>query len=153
MGRTTPISRSVFSFLQIRKTPLSIQSSTQPPFLQKKGDAAMFGIAHQDAFRLLRKKRLLSVLQSDSLGVICKLTDAEGQPFHIKAKKIRRMLAGKQYRALCVSGENGDGNAFFVRSDELVALDPLDGRYVILSPLLEVLNTEHGDRVFSGNAN
>ncbi len=113
----------------------------------------MFGIAHQDAFRLLRKKRLLSVLQSDSLGVICKLTDAEGQPFHIKAKKIRRMLAGKQYRALCVSGENGDGNAFFARSDELVALDPLDGRYVILSPLLEVLNTEHGDRVFSGNAN
>ena len=113
----------------------------------------MFGIAYQDAFRLLRKKRLLSVLQSDSLGVICKLTDTEGQPFHIKAKKIRRMLAGKQYRALCVSGENGEGNAFFARSDELVALDPLDGRYVILSPLLEVLNTEHGDRVFSGNAN
>lgn len=88
----------------------------------------MFGIAHQDAFRLLQKKRLLSVLQSDSLGVICKLTDAEGQPFNIKAKKIRRMLAGKQYRALCVSGENGDGNAFFARSDELVALDSLDGR-------------------------
>ena len=113
----------------------------------------MFVIAHQDAFRLLRKKRLLSVLQSDSSGVIRELTDAKGQPFHIKAKKIRRMLAGKQYQALCVSGENGDGNAFFARSDELVALDPLDGRYVILSPLLEVLNTEHGDRVFSGNAN
>ncbi len=108
----------------------------------------MFGITPKDAFRLLRKKRLLSVLQSDSSGVIRKLTDTKGRPFHIKAKKIRRMLADKQHQALCVSGENGDGNAFFVRSNELVALDPLDGMYVILSPLLEIINTDHGDRVF-----
>jgi hypothetical protein len=108
----------------------------------------MFGIARRDAFRLLRNKRLVIVLQPDPSGVIRKLTDAEGQPFHVKAKKLRRMMAGKQRQALCVSGQNGDGNAFFVRCNELTALDPLDGRYVILSPLLEVLNTGYGDRQF-----
>jgi hypothetical protein len=148
MGRHPPISRSAFSVPAEKKdtTPHSIETPVQ--LTNKKGDAAMFGIAPKEAFRLLRKKRLLYVLQSDSTGVIRKLTDAKVQPFQLKAKKIRRMLAGKQRQALCVSGQNGDGNAFFVRSNELVALDPLDGRYVILSPLLEILNTDHGNRVF-----
>lgn len=65
----------------------------------------MFGIAPQDAFRLLRKKRFFTVLQSDSSGVIRQLTDTTGQPFHIRAKKLRRMLAGKQNQALWVSGQ------------------------------------------------
>jgi hypothetical protein len=148
MGRQPPISRSAFSVPAEKKdtTPHAIETPVQLTY--KKGDATMFGIAPKEAFRLLRKKHLLYVLQSDSSGVIRKLTDAKGQPFQLKAKKIRRMLAGKQRQALCVSGQNGDGNAFFVRSNELVALDPLDGRYVILSPLLEVLNTDHGNRVF-----
>lgn len=64
----------------------------------------MFGIAPQDAFRLFRKKRFLSVLQSDSSGIIRQLVDTTGQPFYIRAKKLRRMLAGKQNQALCVSG-------------------------------------------------
>ena len=90
----------------------------------------------------------LFVLQPDSSGIIRQLAGTTGQPFYIRAKKLRRMLAGKQNQALCVSGQNGEGNAFFVCPNDLVTLDPHDGRYVILSPLLEVLNTEHGDRVF-----
>lgn len=97
-------------------------------------------------FRLLRCRRRVPVLQPDQSGVIFPLLDAvSGIPFLVSTKKLRRALAGKQRQVLCRTWSPERENAFFGRIEEFVAVDPQAGEYVILSPLVHVLGTRHGD--------
>ncbi len=108
----------------------------------------MFGIGRARAFRLLRGRRYVNVVQPDSRGDVRVLFDEKtSEPYRINASKVRRVLAGKQKQMLCVSRNLRCDNAFFVRSQELVALDPLYGSYVILNPLVSVLGSQRGERV------
>ncbi len=108
----------------------------------------MFGIARARAFRLLRGRRYVNVVQPDSRGDVRVLVDEKtSEPYCINARKVRRALAGKQKQMLCVSRNVHCDNAFFVRAQELVALDPLDGSYVILTPMVTVLGSKHGGRI------
>ena len=98
------------------------------------------------AFRLLHPRKHIPVLQPDVSGVICPLVDGHtGAPFLISTKKMRRALAGKQRQILCTCRCDGRENAFFARIEELVGLDPQRGEYVILSPMVHVLGTTHGE--------
>ena len=108
----------------------------------------MFGIDRERAFRLLKGRRYVNVVQPDSKGDVRALMDElTSEPYRINARKVRRVLAGKQNQMLCVSRNSHRGNAFFVRAQELVALDPLHGSYVILNPLVSVLGSQRGERV------
>ncbi len=108
----------------------------------------MFGIDRARAFRLLKGRRHVNVVQPDSSGDVRVLVDEKtSEPYRINARKVRRVLAGKQKQMLCVSRNMHCDNAFFVRAQELVALDPLDGSYVILTPLVTVLGSKHGGRI------
>lgn len=110
----------------------------------------MFCVAKERTFRILRGKRRLKVLQPDGRGVVRELLDKRsGNQYFIAARKIRRALCGKQNLMLCKAGTNSDGNAFFAAIDEIIALDRLKGKYVILSPKIAVANTEFGASYFS----
>jgi hypothetical protein len=97
------------------------------------------------AFKLLHPRKRIPVLQADASGVISPLLDARTlAPFCVSTKKLRRALAGRQRQVLCTSRADGHENAFFARVHEFVALDPEQGQYVIISPLVLVLDTTHG---------
>ena len=102
----------------------------------------MIALRRESAFRLLRCRRRVLILQPDPEGVIRPLVDARtGAPFRASTKKLRRALAGRQRQVLCVAAHDGHSNAFFARVEEFVGIDPLAGEYVILSPLVRVLDT------------
>ncbi|MEW6569308.1 MAG: hypothetical protein AB1449_14335 [Chloroflexota bacterium] len=97
-------------------------------------------------FRLLRRRRRVPVLQPDKTSVVCPLLDAQsGAPFLVSTRKLRRALAGKQRQVLCKARSPGRENAFFARIGEFVGVDPQAGEYVILTPLVHVLGTRHGE--------
>jgi hypothetical protein len=98
------------------------------------------------AFRVLHPGGRSLVLQPDDTGVIRPLADGTtGAPFFVSNNKLRRALAGQQRQVFCRCRANGRENGFFARVDEFVGVDPDDGAYVILSPLVRVLETTHGD--------
>ena len=98
------------------------------------------------AFKLLHPRRRIPVLQPNHSGVICPLLDGQTEaPFLVSTKKLRRALAGKQRQVLCACLADGRENAFFARIREFVGMDPQHGEYVILSPMVHVLGTRHGD--------
>ncbi len=76
----------------------------------------MFGIDRAKAFRLLSGRRYVNVVQPDSSGDVRVLVDEKtAEPYRINARKVRRVLAGKQKQTLCVSRNMHCDNAFFVR--------------------------------------
>ena len=102
-------------------------------------------IDRERAFKLLPRRSRIPVLQADPSGVVVPLLDAKTQaPFVVSTKKLRRALAGWQRQVLCTARADGHENGFFAHTDEFVALDPEQGQYVILSPLIRVLGTRHG---------
>jgi hypothetical protein len=102
--------------------------------------------ASDRTFRLLRCRRRVLILQPDESGTVCPLLDAKsGAPFLVSTKKLRRALAGKQRQVLCTARPAGRENAFFARKEEFVGVDPQAGEYVILTPLVQVLGTRHGE--------
>jgi len=102
-------------------------------------------IDRQRAFKLLPRRSRIPVLQADPSGVVVPLLDANtAAPFLVSTKKLRRALAGRQRQVLCTARADGHENAFFAHVDEFVAVDPEQGEYVILSPLIRVLDTRHG---------
>jgi len=110
----------------------------------------MYRISKKRAQQLLRGKRILKVFQPDERGVVRELVDeGTGEPYVVKAKKVRRAVSGKQNLMLCTSGQNSDGNAFFAAINEIVSIDRFNGNYVILSPKVVVANTKYGASHFS----
>lgn len=102
-------------------------------------------IDRDHAFRVLPRAKRIQVLQPDADGVVRPLLDRKSNaPFLVSTKKFRRALAGRQRQVLCTSRADGHENAFFARVHEFVALDPEQGQYVIISPLVLVLDTTHG---------
>jgi len=102
--------------------------------------------ASDRTFRLLGCRRRVPILQPDESGTVCPLLDAEsGASFLASTKKLRRALAGKQRQVLCKARSPGRENAFFARIGEFVGVDPQAGEYVILTPLVHVLGTRHGE--------
>jgi len=98
------------------------------------------------AFRVLHPGGRSLILQPDETGVIRPLADGKtGAPFFVSNNKLRRALAGRQRQVFCRCRSNGRENGFFARVDEFVGVDPDDGAYVILSPLVRVLQTTYGD--------
>jgi len=107
-------------------------------------------IDQERAFKLLPRRSRIPVLQADPSGVVVTLLDANtAAPFLVSTKKLRRALAGRQRQVLCTARADGHENGFFAHVDEFVALDPEHGEYVILSPLIRVLGTRHGQSLMA----
>lgn len=105
----------------------------------------MIALCCDRAFRLLRCRRRVLIIQPDAEGVIRLLVDARtGAPFRASTRKLRRALAGRQRQVLCTARSGERENGFFARIEEFVGVDPQAGEYVILTPLVHVLGTRHG---------